>query len=131
MRQYISSIALSVRDFDEAIAYYTTKLDFVIAEDRTDGARRWVLLSPPEAAETRIRLAKVSTPEQDSRVGNQTGGRVFLFLNTDDLWRDYAAMKARGVNFLEEPRTEAFGLGVIFADLYGNKWELVQPKTNE
>jgi len=130
MRQYIASVALAVRDYDEAITYYTTKLDFVIAEDRVEGDKRWVLLSPPGATETRVRLAKATTPEQLARVGDHTGGRVFLFLHTDDLMRDYAAMKARGVTFTEEPRHEAFGLGVIFQDLYGNKWELVQPKTS-
>ncbi len=128
MSQFISSIALAVRDYDEAVAYYTQKLGFTVAEDRTDGDRRWVLLSPPGAKETRIRLAKATKPEQLERVGNHTGGRVFLFLQTDDLMRDYNAMKARGVNFIEAPRHEVFGIGVIFADLYGNKWELVQPK---
>jgi catechol 2,3-dioxygenase-like lactoylglutathione lyase family enzyme len=123
---FLSAIALSVRDFDEAIAYYTQKLGFDLAEDRTDGDRRWVVIAPPGAKETKIRLAKATKPEQLERVGNHTGGRVFLFLETDDLMRDYESMKARGVKFAETPRTEAFGLVVIFEDLYGNKWELIE-----
>ena len=123
---FLSAIALLVRDFDEAIAFYTQKLGFQLAEDRTDGDRRWVVVSPPGAKETKIRLAKATKPEQLERVGNHTGGRVFLFLDTDDLMRDYESMRAKGVKFTETPRTEAFGLVVIFEDLYGNKWELIE-----
>ncbi|MBL8642840.1 MAG: VOC family protein [Rhodospirillaceae bacterium] len=126
MSQFISGIALLVRDYGEALAYYTQSLGFTLVEDRTDGARRWVVVMPPGAHETRIRLVKATKPEQIERVGDHTGGRVFLFLQTDDLMRDYAALKARGVHFIEKPRREVFGLGAIFTDLYGNRWELVE-----
>jgi catechol 2,3-dioxygenase-like lactoylglutathione lyase family enzyme len=130
MKQTIGAISLLVRDYDEAIAFYVGKLGFHLIED-TDmgGGKRWVMAAPPGSSETRLLLAKAVTPEQASRVGNQTGGRVFLFLHTDDFWRDYEAMKSKGVRFLEEPRMEAYGTVAVFEDLYGNKWDLLETKS--
>lgn len=130
MKQHIGAISLLVKDYDEAISFYTEKLNFELVED-TDmgGDKRWVLVAPPGSNETRLLLAKAASPAQESRIGNQTGGRVFLFLHTDDFWRDYEPMKANGVRFLEEPRTEAYGTVVVFEDLYGNKWDLLEMKT--
>ena len=127
MKQHLAHIAIVVRDYDEAIAYYTEKLGFALVED-TDmgGNKRWVVVAPP-GSQCSLLLAKASNEEQFSRIGNQTGGRVFLFLHTDDFQRDYRAMKAQGVNFVEEPRYETYGTVVVFADLYGNKWDLIQP----
>lgn len=129
MNQKIAHIALVVRDYDEAIAFYTQKLRFNLIED-TDmgGGKRWVLVSPPGAAETALLLAQAASPEQESRIGNQTGGRVFLFLHTDDFQRDYREMRTNGVHFLEAPRREAYGTVAVFEDLYGNKWDLLEPK---
>lgn len=129
MKQTIGAISLLVRDYDEAISFYTEKLHFELIED-TDmgGSKRWVTVSARGSCGTRLLLAKAVTPEQESRVGNQTGGRVFLFLHTDDFWRDYDAMKANGVHFLEEPRDESYGTVVVFEDLYGNKWDLLEMK---
>ena len=123
----IGHIALVVRDYDEAIAYYTGVLGFVVVED-TDlgGGKRWVLVAPSVTSGCSLLLAKASTPEQLTRVGNQTGGRVFLFLHTDDFWRDYQAMQQRGVHFVETPREETYGMVVVFEDLYGNRWDLLQ-----
>ena len=118
-----------VRDYDEAISFFTKKLDFRLVEDTVVGeGQRWVLVSPPGSRGASLILAKASTPEQASRIGNQTGGRVFLFLHTDDFWGDYAQMKARGINFRESPREETYGTVVVFEDLYGNKWDLLQLK---
>lgn len=130
MKQKIGSLALLVRDYDEAIAFYTQKLGFQLLED-TDlgGGKRWVLVAPPGSTETSLLLAQAASPEQENAIGNQSGGRVFLFLHTDDFWRDYNAMKASGIRFLEEPRTEPYGTVVVFEDLYGNKWDLIQMKT--
>jgi catechol 2,3-dioxygenase-like lactoylglutathione lyase family enzyme len=129
MTLHLAAVALLVRDFDAAIAYYRGNLGFVVVEDRAGlGGKRWVVIAPSAQSQTRIRLALATTPEQLERLGNQTGGRVLLFLHTDDIQRDYAAWTAKGVNFLEQPRQEEFGWGAIFADLYGNKWELVQLK---
>ncbi len=129
MLRHLASVALLVRDFDEAIGYYCDKLGFVVVEDRAGIAgKRWVVIAPSADSQTRIRLAQATTPEQLLRLGDQTGGRVFLFLHTDDIKRDYATWVARGVNFQESPREEQFGWGAIFKDIYGNKWELVQPK---
>ena len=116
-----------VKDYDEAIAYYIEKLGFALVED-TDmgGGKRWVVVAPP-GSQCSLLLAKAANDEQFSRVGNQAGGRVFLFLHTDDFQRDYRAMKAQGVKFTEEPRYETYGTVVVFADLYGNKWDLIQP----
>jgi catechol 2,3-dioxygenase-like lactoylglutathione lyase family enzyme len=129
MTQYLGAIALLVRDYDEAIAYYTGALGFTLVEDTDQGGgKRWAVVAPPGAGETRILLAKAASPEQMARVGDQTGGRVFLFLNTDDFWRDHRAYLARGVRFLETPRDESYGTVAVFADLYGNRWDLLQLK---
>lgn len=120
-------MALLVRDYDEAIAYYTQKLGFQLLEDTDLGAgKRWVRFAPPEAEEACLLLARADSPRQAAAIGNQSGGRVFLFLHTDDFWRDYKAMKSNGVHFLEEPRQEAYGTVVVFEDLYGNKWDLLE-----
>jgi catechol 2,3-dioxygenase-like lactoylglutathione lyase family enzyme len=127
--QRIASVSLVVRDYDEALAFFTDALGFAVVEDTPlAGGKRWVVVAPPGGG-TALLLAKAATPEQERYVGNQTGGRVFLFLHTDDLWRDYRAMKSRGVTFTEEPREEAYGTVVVFQDLYGNKWDLVQRRT--
>ena len=127
MANSIAALALVVRDYDEAIAFYTGALGFTLVEDTPlGGGKRWVKVAPAESDGPALLLARAATPEQESRVGNQTGGRVFLFLETDDFSRDYRALKARGVRFVEEPRREAYGQVVVFLDLYGNKWDLVQ-----
>ena len=132
MGQSIRSISLLVRDYDEAIAFFTGCLRFALVEDTPlGGAKRWVLVAPPGDNGPALLLARAATAEQESRIGNQTGGRVFLFLDTDDFWRDYQEMKSRGVRFTEEPRREAYGTVVVFLDLYGNKWDLVQPDATE
>ncbi len=127
MPQYIGALALLVDDYGAAIDFYTRKLGFTLVED-TDlgGGKRWVLVSPPGATETCLLLAKADNAEQKTRVGNQTGGRVFLFLHTDDFQRDHDSMRENGVRFLEEPRQEAYGTVAVFEDLYGNKWDLIQ-----
>jgi catechol 2,3-dioxygenase-like lactoylglutathione lyase family enzyme len=129
MQQHIGYIALLVRDYDEAILYFTEKLGFVVAED-TDlgGGKRWVLIAPPGSIEARLLLAKAASAEQLPRVGDQTGGRVFLFLHTDDFWRDFEAYRSKGVLFSEAPREEPYGIVAVFNDLYGNRWDLMQPK---
>lgn len=126
-KQHIGYIALVVRDYDEAIQFYRDKIGFALIEDsRLDDKKRWVLMAPPGAVETRLLLAKAASPEQSSRIGNQTGGRVFLFLHTDDFWRDYHAFRARGVNFRRSPKEEAYGTVAVFEDLYGNLRDLLQ-----
>jgi catechol 2,3-dioxygenase-like lactoylglutathione lyase family enzyme len=130
MGQAIAHVAIVVRDYDEAIAYYTNALGFDLVEDTSLGAgKRWVLVRPPGSDGTCLLLARAASPEQESRIGNQTGGRVFLFLHTDDFWRDYNAMKTRGVKFVQEPREEEYGTVVVFVDLFGNKWDLVERKS--
>jgi catechol 2,3-dioxygenase-like lactoylglutathione lyase family enzyme len=128
MKQHLACVALLVREYDEAIAFFTQALGFELVED-TDrgGGKRWVLVRPP-GAETALLLARAATPEQRASVGNQSGGRVFLFLQTDDFQRDYARMRARGVRFAEEPRHEAYGTVAVFLDLYGNRWDLLQSR---
>jgi catechol 2,3-dioxygenase-like lactoylglutathione lyase family enzyme len=129
VQQHLAAVALVVRDYDEAIAYYAGTLGFRLVEDTDMGrGKRWVVVAPPGAAETRIVLARAINADQLARVGNQTGGRVFLFLHTDDFQRDYAAWRAKGVRFIEGPRHEAYGTVAVFEDLYGNRWDLVQPK---
>ena len=127
VQQTIGNIALVVDNYDNAIDFYTNKLSFTLIED-TDlgGGKRWVQISPPNSNGTHLLLAQASTAEQKSAIGNQTGGRVFLFLQTNDFWRDYAQMKINNVVFEEEPRVEAYGTVVVFQDLYGNKWDLLQ-----
>jgi catechol 2,3-dioxygenase-like lactoylglutathione lyase family enzyme len=127
MTQKIGYVTLLIRDYDEAIEYYTKKLRFDLLEDtQLSDEKRWVLIAPPGAKECCLLLAKAASPEQEDRIGNQTGGRVFLFLHTDDFLRQYHAMKSRGVEFLEEPREEEYGRVVVFQDLYGNKWDLLE-----
>jgi catechol 2,3-dioxygenase-like lactoylglutathione lyase family enzyme len=130
MKQHIAYLALVVDDYDVAISYYTEVLGFDLIEDtQRDATKRWVLISPNGSPETKLLLAKAASPEQQSRIGNQTGARVFLFLHTDDFWRDYEAMKQRGVRFTETPREEDYGVVVVFEDLYGNRWDLLQHKS--
>ena len=130
MNQNIGYVALVVRDYDEAIDFYVKTLGFELLEDTAVEAqnKRWVLVAPPGSSGARLLLARAVGEEQGSRVGNQTGGRVFLFLHTDDVWRDYRRYKERGVEFVREPKEEAFGTAVVFRDLYGNLWDLVQLK---
>lgn len=129
MAQALGCVALVVRDYDEAIAFFTHALGFTLFEDTDLGqGRRWVLVGPTNSRGTSLLLARAVTPEQTSRVGNQTGGRVFLFLHTDDFWSDYQGMKERGVRFREAPREEEYGTVAVFEDLYGNKWDLLQLK---
>ncbi len=128
VRQRLAHVALLVRDYDEAIAFFTQALGFELVEDTDQGGgKRWVLVRPP-GAETALLLARAVTPEQQAAVGNQAGGRVFLFLQTDDFRRDYERMRAAGVRFAEEPRHEAYGTVAVFLDLYGNRWDLLEVK---
>ncbi|EJL6264368.1 VOC family protein [Vibrio cholerae] len=127
VQQQIGNIALVVENYDDAIEFYTKKLQFSLVEDTAlGGGKRWVQVSPRNSNGTNLLLAQASTEEQAQFVGNQTGGRVFLFLQTNDFWRDYELMKANGVVFTEEPRVEEYGTVVVFQDLYGNKWDLLQ-----
>ncbi len=123
----IVSIALVVRDYDEALAWFVGVLGFVCLEDEArEGGKRWVRVAPASDATFSVLLARAATPEQVTRVGNQAGGRVFLFLETDDFARDHAAFSARGVRFVEEPRHESYGTVCVFEDLYGNRWDLIE-----
>jgi catechol 2,3-dioxygenase-like lactoylglutathione lyase family enzyme len=127
MTQHLAAMALIVRDYDEALDFYVGKLGFELVEDtRLSDTKRWVLVAPPGAKEMRLLLAKADNPEQKTRIGNQTGGRVFLFLHTDDFQRDYEAYRSKGVRFLEAPRPESYGTVAVFVDLYGNKWDLIE-----
>lgn len=129
MKQYIAQFALVVKDYDEAIDFYTKKLNFELIEDtKQSEEKRWVLVKPKGATETAILLAKAANGEQESRVGNQTGGRVFMFLYTDDFWRDYNQMQEKGIKFIGKPREEIYGTVAVFEDLYGNLWDLLEPK---
>ena len=128
MKRWLGAITYLVRDYDAAIQFFTEKLGFKLIEDTALGdGKRWVLVSPQGAAGTDLLLAEAVTPEQVARIGDQAGGRVFLFLHTDDFQRDHDAMRSRGVRFLETPREEAYGTVAVFEDLYGNKWDLLQP----
>ena len=130
MRQTLAHIALVVRNYDEAIAFYTRVLGFNLIEN-TDlgGGKRWVLVAPPGSNGTALLLAQAASPEQARRIGNQTGGRVFLFLHTDDFWRDYRMLQSRNVQFVRDPKEEEYGTVAVFADLYGNLWDLIERKT--
>ena len=129
MKQYLAQISLVVRDYDEAIDFYTQKLQFDLVEDTDMGnGKRWVVVAPPGSSGCRILLAKAKNSIQLEAVGNQTGGRVFLFLHTDDFARDYAYMQQQGIEFIEEPRYEIYGTVVVFRDLYGNLWDFIEPK---
>ena len=128
MYQRIAHIALVVKDYDEAIKFYTEKLDFVLLEDtKIDDDKRWVVVSPPGAKECCLLLAKAANDEQAKSIGNQTGGRVFLFLFTDDFWRDYSKMVAKDIHFVRPPADHPYGQVAVFEDLYGNQWDLLQP----
>lgn len=127
MKQRIGALALLVPNYDQAITYYTENLGFELVEDtKLSETKRWVLIAPKGSSETRILLAEADGPDQKNAIGNQSGGRVFLFLNTDNFDRDHAAMQAAGVVFLEEPRTEPYGKVAVFEDLFGNKWDLIE-----
>ncbi|MGH8076716.1 MAG: VOC family protein [Lysobacter sp.] len=127
MKQHIGSFTIVVRDYDEAIAYYTQALGFELLEDAPrEDSRRWVRVAPKGSCETSILLAKASGEAQQARVGDQTGGRVGFFLHTEDFQRDFAAMTERGVRFTESPRTEDYGTVAVFEDLYGNRWDLLE-----
>jgi catechol 2,3-dioxygenase-like lactoylglutathione lyase family enzyme len=120
-----------VDDYDQAIQFYTQKLNFVLVEDTAlSETKRWVLVSPKGTDSCCLLLAKAATEAQKSRVGNQTGGRVFLFLYTDDFWRDYHAMVSKGINFIREPTEESYGTVAVFEDLYGNLWDLLEPRNH-
>ncbi len=128
MKQSIVHIALVVRDYDEALDFYVKKLNFELIEDtyQPEQDKRWVVVAPPGGSGTTLLLARASKPEQEPFIGNQTGGRVFLFLNTDDFWRDYNAMLAKGIRFVREPKQADYGMVAVFEDLYGNLWDLLQ-----
>ncbi len=126
---YIAHVTYLVRDYDEAIAFFTQALSFTLVEDTPlENGNRWVLVSPPDLNGTSMLLAKAATPEQEKAIGNQTGGRVFLFLQTDNFTRDYGRMTEKGVRFKEKPREEPYGTVAVFEDLYGNKWDLIEPR---
>ncbi|PHS20611.1 MAG: hypothetical protein COA86_01295 [Kangiella sp.] len=128
MKQNIVHIALVVRDYDEAIDFYVNKLKFELIEDthQPEQDKRWVVVAPPNSTGVTLLLAKASKEEQESFIGNQAGGRVFLFLNTDDFWRDYERMKSMGIEFIREPKEQDYGTVAVFKDLYGNRWDLLQ-----
>ena len=126
MKQRIANVMLVVDDYDRAIGFFTSVLGFVVHEDQSQGAgKRWVRVGPPGDAGAGLVLGKAATPAQQAAVGRQTGGRVFLFLETDDFWRDYRRLEAHAVRFAGEPREEEYGTVVVFEDLYGNKWDLI------
>ncbi|MGD0811976.1 MAG: VOC family protein [Verrucomicrobiota bacterium] len=131
MKQSIGQVALVVREYDEAIDFYVRKLGFTLIEDTfiAQQDKRWVVVAPPGSHEARLLLARAVDTEQSSRIGNQTGGRVFLFLFTDDFWRDFRSYQAKGVVFVREPKEESYGTVAVFKDLYGNLWDLLQPKS--
>lgn len=129
MTQSLALVSLLVRDYDEALEFFVGRLGFRLEEDRDvpEQGKRWVVVSPPGQAAARLLLARASTPQQQARLGDQAGGRVFLFLHTDDIQRDYEAWRARDVVFVREPRQEPYGTVAVFRDLYGNLWDLIQP----
>jgi len=132
MKQSIVHIALVVKDYDDAIEFYTKKLHFTLVEDsyQPEQDKRWVVISPPGSTGTTILLARASNEEQENFIGNQCGGRVFLFLNSDDFWRDYNDMLANGIKFIREPKEQDYGTVAVFEDLYGNRWDLLQLNDN-
>ena len=131
MNQAILHVALVVRDYDEAIAFFCEKLHFALVEDtyQPEQDKRWVLVAPPGSSGTTLLLARAATPEQEDFIGRQSGGRVFLFLRTDDFWRDFNAMRASGIRFIREPKEASYGTVAVFEDLYGNLWDLIQLKS--
>jgi catechol 2,3-dioxygenase-like lactoylglutathione lyase family enzyme len=128
MKQSIVHIALVVKDYDEALDFYVKKLNFELIEDtyQPEQNKRWVVVAPPGGSGTTLLLARASKPEQEPFIGNQTGGRVFLFLNTDDFWRDYNSIKGKGIKIVREPKKAEYGMVAVFEDLYGNLWDLLQ-----
>ncbi len=130
IKQSLGLVSLVVRDYDEALGFFVGKLGFLLVDDLPvpDQGKRWVVIAPPGATESHLLLARASTPEQESRIGAQSGGRVFLFLYTDDFWRDYECYKARGIVFVREPKDEPYGTVAVFRDLYGNLWDLLEPR---
>jgi catechol 2,3-dioxygenase-like lactoylglutathione lyase family enzyme len=130
MKQHLAHVAIVVKNYDEAIHFYTQQLGFDLIEDTIlSETKRWVLVAPPGSDGCRLLLAQAATEEQQSRVGNQTGGRVFLFLHTDDFWRDHSKYVAKGINFVRHPVSEPYGTVAVFEDLYGNLWDLIGPGT--
>jgi catechol 2,3-dioxygenase-like lactoylglutathione lyase family enzyme len=130
MNQYLSLVSLVVADYDDAIAFFTRALNFELCEDTPlGGGKRWVVVRPPGRVGCGLLLARADGPAQAARIGDQTGGRVFLFLETDNFERDHARMTAAGVRFVKAPRREAYGIVAVFEDLYGNRWDLIQPKS--
>lgn len=128
MKQHITAVTLLVPDYDTAIAYYVEKLRFKLVEDTAlSAAKRWVIVAPPGNGQTGLLLAQADSPQQRQAIGNQAGGRVFLILKTDDFDRDFARFKQAGIEFLEDPRLEAYGKVVVFRDAFGNKWDLIEP----
>jgi catechol 2,3-dioxygenase-like lactoylglutathione lyase family enzyme len=129
MKQHIAHVALVVKDYDEAIDFYTSKLGFILVEDTVlSETKRWVIVKPKGNGTCSLLLARTATAQQLQSVGNQTGGRVFLFLHTDDFWRDYNHYVSRGIEFVREPAEEEYGTVAVFKDLYGNLWDLVEAK---
>jgi catechol 2,3-dioxygenase-like lactoylglutathione lyase family enzyme len=128
MKQSIIHVALVVRDYDEAIEFYCQKLNFKLVEDtyQPEQEKRWVVVAPPGSSGTTLLLARAATPEQGAFIGRQSGGRVFLFLSTDDFWRDYDEMLAAGIKFVREPKEATYGTVAVFEDLYGNLWDLIE-----
>jgi catechol 2,3-dioxygenase-like lactoylglutathione lyase family enzyme len=133
MNQSLGQVAIVVRDYDEALSFYVGTLGFKLIEDTPVPAqnKRWVVVAPPGSSSARLLLARAVGAEQSSHIGNQTGGRVFLFLYTDDFWRDFRTYQAKGVVFVREPSEESYGTVAVFKDLYGNLWDLVQPRTHQ
>jgi catechol 2,3-dioxygenase-like lactoylglutathione lyase family enzyme len=128
MKQHLANIAILVRDYDEAVQFYTQKLGFILLEDTVlSESKRWVRVAPAGAAECGLLLAKAAVEQQVKNIGNQTGGRVFLFLHTDDFWRDYDLYRKNDIRFLREPVKEPYGMVAVFEDLYGNLWDLIEP----
>ena len=128
MKQEIIHVALVVRDYDEAIAFYCQKLKFRLVEDtyQPEQDKRWVVVAPPGSSGATLLLARAATPEQEAFIGRQSGGRVFLFLSTDDFWRDYHEMRSAGINFVRDPKDALYGTVAVFEDLYGNLWDLIE-----
>ena len=132
MKQHISALTLLVPGYDEAIAYYVERLGFRLVEDTVHSpTKRWVMVAPPGNSETGLLLARADSHAQKAAIGNQAGGRVFLFLKTNDFDRDFARFKKAGIEFLEEPRLEAYGKVAVFRDAFGNKWDLIEPLANQ
>jgi catechol 2,3-dioxygenase-like lactoylglutathione lyase family enzyme len=131
MPQSLAHVTFLVRDYEEALAFFIESLGFRLVEDSPlPGDKRWLVVAPPGSRGASLLLAQAATPEQLQEVGNQAAGRVFLFLHTDDFWRDYRLMQAASVKFIEQPRQESYGTVAVFEDLYGNKWDLLQPDDN-